>query len=318
MPAPSQSQTAAVRCFNRFYTREVGVLRKNFLDTPWSLAEMRVLFEIANGEDVTASDMGKSLDLDPAYLSRMLRIFEKDGLVTRTRSKVDARVSYLGLSAKGRKQFAAANERQLASTTAMLTRLQPADRERLVGAMKTIETLLAGETEAKTEVVLRDPEPGDLGWMVQRHAELYFEEYGWSGPFEGMCAQIVSDFVVNFDPKLEKCWIADMDGERVGCVMLVKDNPKARKADVARIRLLLLDPKARGMGLGKRLVEECIRFSRKKAYNRVTLWTHKELTAARAIYAKQGFVKTGEESHDDWVSKATSEFWDLDLSNAEV
>lgn len=316
MPAPSQAQTAAVRRFNRFYTREVGVLRKNFLDTPWSLAEMRVLFEIANGEDVTASDMGKSLDLDPAYLSRMLRIFEKDGLVTRTRSKADARVSYLGLSAKGGKQFAAANERQVASTIAMLTRLQPADRERLVGAMKTIETLLAGETEAKTEVVLRDPGPGDLGWMVQRHAELYFEEYGWRGPFEAMCAQIVSDFVVNFDAKLEKCWIADMDGERVGCVMLVKDNPKARKADVARIRLLLLDPKARGMGLGKRLVEECIRFSRKKAYSRVTLWTHKELTAARAIYAKLGFVKTGEESHDDWIGKATSEFWDLDLSNA--
>ena len=313
MPAPSQSQIASVRRFNRFYTREVGVLRKNFLDTPWSLAEMRVLFEIANGKDITAAAIGKALDLDAAYLSRLLQTFEKAGLITRTRSKWDARVSYLRLSAKGRKQFTAANERQLASTTAMLERLKTTDRASLVSAMKAIETLLTGEPETKPEIVLRDPGPGDLGWMVQRNGELYFEEYGWQGPFEGMCAQIVSDFVANFDPKLEKCWIADMGGERVGCIMLVKDNPKARKADVARIRLLLLDPRARGMGLGKRLVEECITFSRAKGYRRVTLWTHKELTAARAIYAKLGFVKTGEESHDDWIGKATSEFWDLEL-----
>ena len=149
--------------------------------------------------------------------------------------------------------------------------------------------------------------------MVKRHGELYFEEYGWSGPFEGMCARIVSDFVANFDAKLEKCWIAVMCGEPVGCVMLVKDDPKARKADVARIRLLLLDPKARGMGLGRRLAEECVAFARAKGYRRVTLWTHAELTAARAIYAKLGFRKTGQESHDDWGGKATSEFWDLDL-----
>ena len=313
MPAPSQSQIASVRRFNRFYTREVGVLRKNFLDTPWSLAEMRVLFEIANGKDITAAAIGKALDLDAAYLSRLLQTFEKAGLITRTRSKWDARVSYLRLSAKGRRQFTAANERQLASTTAMLERLKTTDRASLVSAMKAIETLLTGEPETKPEIVLRDPGPGDLGWMVQRNGELYFEEYGWQGPFEGMCAQIVSDFVANFDPKLEKCWIADMGGERVGCIMLVKDNPKAKKADVARIRLLLLDPKARGMGLGRRLVEECITFSRVKGYRRVTLWTHKELTAARAIYAKLGFVKTGEESHDDWVGRATSEFWDLEL-----
>ena len=222
-------------------------------------------------------------------------------------------MSFLGLSAKGRKQFAAANERQLAQTTGMLLRLKPADRVKLVDAMRTIETLLGGQDAAPPTIELRDPEPGDLGWMVQRNGELYFDEYGWQGPFEGMCAQIVSDFVANFDPKLEKCWIAHVDGERAGCVMLVKDDPKAKKADVARIRLLLLDANARGMGLGRRLVEECISFSRAKGYRRVTLWTHKELAAARAIYAKLGFVKTGEESHDDWVGKATSEFWDLEL-----
>jgi GNAT superfamily N-acetyltransferase len=194
----------------------------------------------------------------------------------------------------------------------MLARLGGAERERLVGAMQAIEALVAGEV-AGDSCTLRDPAPGDLGWMVKRHGELYFEEYGWSGPFEGMCARIVSDFVANFDAKLEKCWIAVMCGEPVGCVMLVKDDPKARKADVARIRLLLLDPKARGMGLGRRLAEECVAFARAKGYRRVTLWTHAELTAARAIYAKLGFRKTDQESHDDWGGKATSEFWDLDL-----
>jgi DNA-binding MarR family transcriptional regulator/RimJ/RimL family protein N-acetyltransferase len=312
MSRPTKSQIASVRRFNRFYTREVGALRKNFLDTPWSLGEMRVLFEIANGAEVTASDIAKALDFDAAYLSRMLARFEKDGLVTRTRSDADGRVSYLGLSTKGRTRFAAANARQLEQTTTMLARLGGAERNRLVGAMQAIEALVAGEV-AGDSCTLRDPAPGDLGWMVKRHGELYFEEYGWSGPFEGMCARIVSDFVANFDAKLEKCWIAVMCGEPVGCVMLVKDDPKARKADVARIRLLLLDPKARGMGLGRRLAEECVAFARAKGYRRVTLWTHAELTAARAIYAKLGFRKTGQESHDDWGGKATSEFWDLDL-----
>lgn len=313
MPAASQSHINAVRRFNRFYTREVGVLRKNFLETPWSLAEMRVLFEIANGGQVTASDVGKALDLDAAYLSRMLAKFEKDGLLTRVRSKADARVSFLGLSAKGRKQFAAANERQVAQTTGMLGKLKPAERQRLVSAMGEIETLLGQPVEAERKIALRDPGPGDLGWIVERHGVVYGEEYGWAGPFEGMCAGIVSDFAKNFDPKLEKCWIAEVDGVRAGCVMLVKDDPKAKKADVARIRLLLLEPFARGLGLGRMLAEACVNFSRAKGYRRVTLWTHQELTAARAIYAKLGFVKTGEESHDDWGGKATSEFWDLEL-----
>ncbi len=312
MAAPSQSQIVSVRRFNRFYTREVGVLRKNFLDTPWSLAEMRVLYEIANGADVTASDLGRTLDLDAAYLSRLLQKFEKDGLVTRARSRADARVSFLGLSAKGRKQFAAANERQLQHTTGMLAKLKPGQRQRLVGAMHEIEALL-GEPSGERRYTLRDPGPGDLGWIVERHGALYGEEYGWRGPFEGMCAGIVSDFAKNFDPKLEKCWIAEVNGARAGCVMLVRDDPKAKKADVARVRLLLLEPFARGMGLGRRLVEECVAFSKASGYRRVTLWTHKELTAARAIYDKLGFVKTGEESHDDWGGKATSEFWDLDL-----
>jgi DNA-binding MarR family transcriptional regulator/GNAT superfamily N-acetyltransferase len=309
---PAQARIAAVRSFNRFYTREVGLLRKNFLDTPWSLGEMRVLWEIAHGKEVTASGIGKSLDLDAAYLSRLLSGFEKDGFISRARSKTDARQSFLKLTARGRAAFGAADKQQAANTSAMLGRLGVSDQARLVGAMGTIMTLL-GEPEEKPAITLRDPKPGDLGWIIKRNAEIYADEYGWRGPFEGVCAKIVADFSENFDHKLERCWIAEMGGENVGCVMLVKDDPKAKKPDIARIRLLLLDPRARGVGLGRRLVGECIDFSRAKGYRRVTLWTHKELIAARAIYAKFGFVKTGEESHDDWGGKATSEYWDLDL-----
>jgi len=320
MPAAPASQIAAVRRFNRFYTREIGVLRKNFLETPWSLGEMRVLYEIAYGERPTASDIAQCLDLDAGYLSRVLQKFETQGLVSRTRSANDARQSHLKLTAKGKSTFGPADQRQIDKVSTMLARLKKPEQARLVEAMGAIEHLLGGDAAtseepapAKPAYALREPKPGDFGWIVERHAQLYGEEYGWGRSFEGLCAQIVADFVNKFDPKLERCWIAEFDGARVGCVMLVKDDPEAKKADVARIRLLLLDPKARGMGIGARLVEECIRFSKAKGYRRITLWTHQELTAARAIYAKAGFVKTGEETHDDWGKRATSEFWDLDL-----
>lgn len=318
MPAAPQSRIDAVRRFNRFYTREVGLLRKTFLDTPWSLGEMRVLFEIAHGPaakegGVTASDIGKALDLDAAYLSRLLSGFEKDGLISRSRSKEDGRQSHLKLTTKGRAAFGAADKRQAGNTAAMLGRLKSQDQARLVDAMTAITTLLGGAAAKKAAFTLRDPGPGDFGWIVARNAEVYAEEYGWRGDFEGVCAQIVADFIKNFDPKLERCWIAEAGGKRIGCVLLARDDPKAKKADVARIRLLLLDPEARGMGLGRRLVEECIAFARAKGYRRITLWTHRELTAARAIYAKAGFVKTGEEAHDDWGRPAVSEYWDLEL-----
>jgi DNA-binding MarR family transcriptional regulator/GNAT superfamily N-acetyltransferase len=314
MPAAPQSRIEAVRRFNRFYTREVGLLRKTFLDTPWSLGEMRVLFEIAQGENLTASDIGKALDLDAAYLSRLLAGFEKDGLISRVRSKDDGRQSHLKLTAKGRAAFSAADRKQAGNTAAMLGRLKTQDQARLVDAMSTIVGLLDGQAEArKPSVVLRDPKPGDYGWIVTRNAEIYADEYGWRRGFEGVCAKIVADFIAHFDPRLERCWIAEDGGKRIGCVLLARDDPKAKKADVARIRLLLLDPDARGMGLGRRLVEECIRFAKAKGYRRITLWTHQELTAARAIYAKAGFVKTGEETHDDWGRPAVSEYWDLEL-----
>lgn len=314
MPTVSQSQISAVRRFNRFYTREVGLLRKTFLDTPWTLGEMRVLFEIANGDKVTATDIARELELDAAYLSRLLRGFEGKGLIARMQSKTDARVSHLKLTAKGRGMFDAANGRQVELTKAMLGRLKPAYQKRLTEAMGVIEDLLGGEVErAAPAVALREPRPGDFGWVVSRHAEIYGEEYGWGEPFEGLCAQIVADFANGYDPKLEKCWIAEVDGERAGCVFLVKDDPKAKKADVARIRLLLLDENARGFGLGKRLVDECVTFAKAKGYRRITLWTHEELTAARAIYAKAGFTMSGSETHKSWGKTAVSEFWDLQL-----
>ncbi|MBI1360846.1 MAG: GNAT family N-acetyltransferase [Alphaproteobacteria bacterium] len=316
MPAVAASAIAAVRRFNRFYTREVGLLRKTFLDTPWTLGEMRILFEIAHGDAPTASDIAAALELDAAYLSRLLRKFESGGLISRTPSKVDGRQSHLRLTAKGRAAFGPADKRQADEVQVMLGRLPATNQRRLVSAMATISELLDRNESAaaRREIRLRQPKPGDFGWIISRHAEVYGEEYGWGPPFEGLCAGIVADFVNDFDPEKERCWIAEVDGERAGTIMLVKDEEGGDPDGVARIRLLLVEPSARGLGLGARLVDECVRFARAKGYRRVTLWTHSVLVAARAVYAKAGFVKTGEEAHDSWGKPVTSEFWDLDLT----
>jgi DNA-binding MarR family transcriptional regulator/GNAT superfamily N-acetyltransferase len=315
MSAVSASQIAAVRRFNRFYTREIGALRRNFLDTPWTLGEMRVLYEIAYNDQPTATDIGQRLDLDAGYLSRLLQKFEAQGLVSRTQSKVDARQSHLSLTAKGRAAFGAGDQRQIAKVSGMLGRLRPAAQVRLVEAMGVIETLLGVEPAPlePRSYVLREPGTGDFGWIVSAHARLYAQEYGWGGAFEGVCAQIVADFVNKFDPKYERCWIAEMGGENVGTVMLVKDDPAAKRPEVARLRLLLVEPKARGLGLGSKLVEECLQFARARKYKRMTLWTHSVLVAARAIYRKAGFTLTDSEPHESWGKKVVSEYWDLKL-----
>jgi DNA-binding MarR family transcriptional regulator/GNAT superfamily N-acetyltransferase len=315
MSAVSASQIAAVRRFNRFYTREIGVLRKNFLETPWTLGEMRVLYEIAYGDQVTATDIAQALDLDAGYLSRLLQKFERDGLIVRTQSKEDARQSQLALTPKGRAAFSAGDERQIAKVRDMLGRLRPAAQVRVVEAMHAIETLV-GERSPPEEApgyTLHEPRAGDFGWIVARHGQLYSEEYGWNGNFEGLCAQIVADFVNKFDPKRERCWIAEMNGENVGTVMVVKDDPAQKRPEVARLRLLLVDPKARGLGLGTRLVDECLQFARAAKYKRMTLWTHSVLTAARAIYRKAGFTLTDSEPHESWGKKVVSEYWDKTL-----
>ncbi len=303
---------AAMRRFNRFYTRQIGVLRKTYLDSRYSLGEMRIFYEIWRGSSPTASDIGRTLDLDAGYLSRVLRNFEKRGLVRRTRSPSDARQSRLALSARGRKTFAPLERRSQRETGAMLGKLKAQDQARLIAAMNTIESLLGGATPAQPRTerryTLRFPVPGDFGWIVKRHGELYAQEYQWTDPFEGLCAQIVADFVNKFDAQRERCWIAEMDGENVGTVMLVKDAP-----GVARLRLLLVEPKARGLGLGTHLTDECIRFARSSGYNKITLWTHSNLTAARHIYQKAGFKLRRTERHKSWSQPVLSEHYDLAL-----
>ena len=307
-----QQRIAAVRRFNRFYTRRLGVLRKTYLDSPYSLGEARVLYEITRGHTPTASGIGRALDLDAGYLSRVLRNFEKRGLIRRSVSASDARQSHLALTPRGRKAFAPLQQRSQRDAGDTLDNLKPADQSRLVAAMSTIENLLephaAEEAKPRGNYLLRGPKPGDFGWIVKRHAELYAEEYGWTEPFEGLCAQIVADFVNRYDAKCERCWIAEMNGENVGCVMLVKDAP-----GVARLRLLLVEPKARGIGLGQRLVDECVKFAREAGYKRVTLWTHSVLLAARRAYEKAGFTLTSSEKKRSWGEDVVAEYWDLTL-----
>ncbi len=313
MPGSLQQRIAAVRRFGRFYTRQIGVLRKTYLDTPYSLGEMRVIYELAHGaadgDGPTASDIARALDLDAGYLSRVLRNFEKRGLIARKTSKQDARQSHLSLTAKGRKMFAPAEERSNKDVAEMLGRLSSEQQTRLVSAMETIETLLGGESGGARvrNIVLREPRHGDFGWIVSAHGRLYAQEYGWTD-FEGLVAQIVADFIRNYDPKRERCWIAEMEGENVGCVMVVKDTDQ-----VARIRLLLIDPKARGQGLGTKLVGECIAFARAAGYSKMTLWTHSVLEAARVIYDKAGFTLTASESKRSFGKDVVSEFWDMQL-----
>jgi DNA-binding MarR family transcriptional regulator/GNAT superfamily N-acetyltransferase len=308
---PDQQTISAVRRFNRFYTRHIGVLRKTYLDNPFSLGEGRVLYEIAHGAR-TASDVARTLDLDAGYLSRLLRNFEKRGLISRKTSAKDARQSHLALTARGRKVFAPMEQRSQNQAGIMLDKLDDAQQAQIVEAMNSIETLLAAPTPApdfKPHYLLRSPRPGDFGWIVSRHAELYAQEYGWTDPFEGLCAQIVADFVNNFDPKLERCWIVEIAGENVGCVMLVKDE----QPGVARLRLLLVDRKARGLGLGAKLVDETVRFARSTGYTKITLWTHSVLTAARYVYERAGFTLTGSEPRHTWGQDVVAEFWDLKL-----
>jgi DNA-binding MarR family transcriptional regulator/GNAT superfamily N-acetyltransferase len=312
----AQDHIAAVRRFNRFYTRQIGVLRKTYLDSPYSLGEARVLYEIARQGSPTASDVGRALDLDAGYLSRVLRKFEKSGLIERTASARDARQSHLALTTQGKRAYAPLEARSQRGTGEMLSRLAPTKQAQLIAAMTTIEALLGGETGAtprdnKTvcrSYTLREPRPGDFGWVVKRHAELYAQEYDWIEPFEGVCAQIVADFANNNDPKRERCWIAEMDGENVGCIFLAKET-----VTLARIRLLLVDPKARGLGLGAHLADECIRFARDAGYKKITLWTHSVLTAARHIYQKAGFKLMRSEKRVSWSQPVVSEHWDLEL-----
>jgi DNA-binding MarR family transcriptional regulator/N-acetylglutamate synthase-like GNAT family acetyltransferase len=298
----------AVRRFNRFYTQRVGALRKDFAGSPYPLPEARLVYEIGQRGETSASELGRDLDLDAGYVSRLLQSLRRRGVVQGKPAPNDARTSVLSLTEKGRKSYAMLDDRSRELTTAMLARLPGPGREKLVGAMQAIETLLNG-ARPQGGITLREHGPGDMGWIVERHAVLYHEQDGWGAPFEALVAGIVKDFLENFDPGRERCWIAERGGERVGCVFVVKQS-----ASVAKLRLLIVEPSARGAGLGRRLVEECIAFSRAKGYKKLVLWTHAHLLAARSIYRAAGFKRLPKtEVHDTFGPKAVSEFWELKL-----
>ncbi|MBW8813672.1 MAG: bifunctional helix-turn-helix transcriptional regulator/GNAT family N-acetyltransferase [Caulobacterales bacterium] len=299
---------AAVRRFNRFYTRAIGVLDGAYLGGPYTLAENRVLYEIAHGEGVSASHIAAALDLDPGYLSRMLGRLERDGLVARRRSDSDARSSVLTLTPQGQSYFDGMNARTVAQVEALIGRLSPPERSRLAGALDTAHGLLNG-APAPLEVVLRPHQPGDMGWVTEQHARVYGEEYGWGAGIEALTARICADFLEKFDPARERCWIAERDGVRLGSVFLVRESD-----EVARLRLLLLTPEARGLGLGRKLVEACVAFAREAGYQEIVLWTHAVLIAARKIYAATGFTVVETWTHDEFGKPEVSETWRLRLS----
>ncbi|HEV8428274.1 MAG TPA: bifunctional helix-turn-helix transcriptional regulator/GNAT family N-acetyltransferase [Pyrinomonadaceae bacterium] len=301
-------QIEAVRQFNRFYTRRIGVLRDGLLDSPFSLTEVRVLHDLSQRDQLTAGEIGSDLGLDRGYLSRILQRFEQRGLIRKTRSQTDARQSLLELTPKGRKVFAPLDTRAQKEVQTMLTALSVGQRRSLIDAMRNIEQLLNPKPEPKVPYLLRSHHPGDLGWIVHRHGALYSQEYGWDEEFEAQVAQIVSDFIENFDPKREHCWIAERDGEIVGSVMVVQ-----KSKTVAQLRLLLVEPQARGLGIGKRLVDECIRFARQHNYRKLVLWTNSVLDAARHIYENAGFRLVHEDPHHSYGKDLVSQDWELTL-----
>ena len=301
-------RVAAVRRFNRFYTRQIGLLQESYLKSQFSLSQVRVLYELAHRERPTATELGRELGLDPGYLSRILRLFEKRGFLKRTPSKADGRQSHLFLTARGQAAFAPLNTRSREEIGSMLRALRARDQIRLVDSMHAIEGVLGAQPEKKVPYLLRPHRPGDMGWVVSRHGALYAQEYGWDETFEALVAGIVKKFIEHYDPRKERCWIAEKDGEPVGSVFVVKQS-----ATVAKLRLMLVEPKARGLGIGARLVDECVRFAGQAGYGKITLWTNSVLRAARHIYKEAGFRLVRQERHRSFGHDLVGETWDLKL-----
>jgi DNA-binding MarR family transcriptional regulator/ribosomal protein S18 acetylase RimI-like enzyme len=303
----SADQIAAVRAFNRFYTRKLGVLDQQLLESPYSLAEARVLYELAHQDGLSARAIGDRLGLDTGYLSRMLKGFAEKGLISRKPSTSDRRQHLLSLTAKGRLAFGRLNRGSHDQMETMLASLG-ADAPRVVQAMAVIERLLGADEAPASPATLRSPRPGDMGWVVQAHGALYAAEYGYDASFEGLVADIVAKYLAGLDPSRERCWIAEMDGRQVGSVFLVKASD-----EVAKIRLLVIDPAARGQRLGHRLVDEAIGFARQCGYRKITLWTQSNLLAARKIYERAGFKRTASEPHRSFGQNLVGETWELVL-----
>jgi DNA-binding MarR family transcriptional regulator/GNAT superfamily N-acetyltransferase len=309
MTEPPEERIGTVRQFNRFFTRQIGVLREGLLHSPYSLTEARILFELGQSNQVTASKLGRELGLDAGYLSRILARLEQQGLLEKVRSENDGRQLLLSLTAAGREAFALLDQRSREEVAEMLEDLSEEDQQHLLKAMQTIESLLSNGFKFSEPFVLRPHEPGDMGWVTHRHGVLYAQEYGWDEHFEALVAQIVADFINHYNPARERCWIAEMDGEIIGSVFVVQSSET-----VAKLRLLLVEPKARGLGLGTRLVEECIRFARRRGYQKLMLWTNSVLLEARHIYEKTGFHLVAEETHHSFGHDLIGETWELVLS----
>jgi DNA-binding MarR family transcriptional regulator/N-acetylglutamate synthase-like GNAT family acetyltransferase len=303
---PVEERVAALRAFNRFYTNEIGVLQEDFLHTPYSLAEARVLFELAQAEHAEVADLRRRLDIDAGYLSRILGRLETAGLVARERSPADARRQIARLTARGREEFAVLDERSAAKAVELLEPLDDGAQRRLVSSMDAIRTLLRGDVRG--EVVLREPRSGDYGWVVERHGALYADEYGWDVTMEGFIARIVSDYIENRDAAREAAWIAELDGRRAGCIFCVR-----REEDVAQLRLLLVEPWARGAGIGSRLVDRCLEFARSAGYGRIVLWTNDVLVDARRLYERAGFELLEEASHQAFGHDLVEQTWGREL-----
>ncbi len=308
MPARKHA-VETIRQFNRFYTRKIGVLNAGLLDSPHSLTEVRVLYELAHRPDLTATELGGDLGLDAGYLSRMLTRFVRKGLVAREQSRHDARQTHLHLTAVGRKIFGELNARSSEQISRLVGHLSGHEQTRLAGLLQSIGHLLATPAEQTGKILLRKLQPGDLGWVVQRHGALYAAEYGWDVTFEALVARIVADYAEHRDPRRERAWIAEMDGHPVGCIFLVRDSDA-----VAKLRLLLVEPSARGRGVGRKLVAECVAFARKSGYRKITLWTNSVLHAARHIYESAGFRLVKSERHRSFGHALEGQFWELDLA----
>ncbi|WP_246799377.1 helix-turn-helix domain-containing GNAT family N-acetyltransferase [Bradyrhizobium sp. CCBAU 51753] len=301
-------QVTAVRGFNRFYTRKLGMLDQHLVHSPFSLSEARVLYELAHREDAAARDIGIELGLDAGYLSRILQKFEDDGLLARKPLPTDRRQIRLNLTAKGRQAFAKVSRASHDEVAAMLAPLSPEDRIRVTAAMATIERLLEPPAAKPAGFLLRSHRVGDMGWVISRQGRAYAEEYGWDISYEALVAEICAQFIRNYDPAREHCWIAEVAGEPVGSVFLVNGGD-----GIAKLRLLMVEEKARGLGVGRALVEQCIRTARDNGYKKMTLWTQSILLAARGIYAHAGFERVKEERHHSFGVDLVGETWELDL-----
>jgi DNA-binding MarR family transcriptional regulator/GNAT superfamily N-acetyltransferase len=312
MATHSGSRIDAVRRFNRFYTQRIGMLRRGLYDSPWSLAEVRVLYELATATKATvATDLARQLGLDAGYLSRILRGFVASGYLRKVPARDDARRLLLTLTNAGRKAFAPIDSASHDEIEAMLAPLPGASQRRLVASMRTIERLLGDRPAADSSVVLRPHRPGDIGWVIACHGRLYAEEYGWDETFEALVAEIAARFVKRYNPQRERCWIAERVGENVGSVFVVEKSPT-----VAQLRLLIVDPAARGAGIGRKLVAECIDFARRTGYRKLMLWTNGGLDAARHLYEDAGFRLTREERHRSFGKDLVGQTFVLDLARA--